>query len=122
MDASGLLLLRRRGNVLPTQCQQPSRSRSVAPAIGVNPAFSARNLQELRKQLLQSRVERQEQVSNWVARTPAEKFKISETERFLDLRLQTATSKNFAGQFVEEKGRLVYASLFAKPEKLAIGG
>jgi len=88
----------------------------------VKPAFSARNLQELRKQLLQSRVERQEQVSNWVARTPAEKFKISETERFLDLRLQTAIGKKFAGQFVEEKGRLVYASLFAKPENFEIGG
>ncbi len=77
--------------------------------------FSASNLKELREQLNQSRLERQEQVRNWLAQTPAEQFAIEEEERFLSLRLQTLTGKNFAGQFVEEEGRLLYASLFAKP-------
>jgi len=77
--------------------------------------FSASNLKELREQLNQSRLERQEQVRNWLAQTPGEQFSIKEEERFLSLCLQTVTGKNFAGQFVEEEGRLVYASLFAKP-------
>lgn len=77
--------------------------------------FCASNLQELREQLNQSRLERQEQVRNWLAQTPAEQFSIEEEERFLSLRLQTVTGKNFAGQYVEEEGRLLYASLFAKP-------
>ncbi|GAB4187844.1 MAG: hypothetical protein Fur006_27980 [Coleofasciculaceae cyanobacterium] len=76
--------------------------------------FWASNLQELRKQLNQSRLERQELVRNWLAQTPAEEFGIEEEERFLSLRLQTVTGKHFAGQFVEEEGRLLYASLFAK--------
>ncbi len=75
----------------------------------------ASNLQDLREQLNQSRLERQEQVRNWLAETPAQQFEIKEEERFLSLRLQTVTGNNFAGQFVEEEGRLVYASLFAKP-------
>jgi hypothetical protein len=75
----------------------------------------ASNLQELREQLNQSRLERQEQVRNWLAQTPKQKFQIKEEERFMTLRLQTVTGKNFAGQFVEEEGRLLYASLFAKP-------
>jgi hypothetical protein len=79
------------------------------------PAFSASNLQELREQLNQSRLDRQEQVRNWLAETPAEQFQLKEEERFLSLRLHTVTGNNFAGQFVEEEGRLVYASLFAKP-------
>ncbi|MBD2125972.1 hypothetical protein NDI39_06790 [Microcoleus sp. ZQ-A2] len=75
----------------------------------------ASNLQELREQLNQSRLERQEQVRNWLAQTPKQKFQIKEEERFMSFRLQTVTGKNFAGQFVEEEGRLLYASLFAKP-------
>ena len=80
--------------------------------------FCASNLKELREQLNQSRCDRQEQVRNWLAQTPAEQFELKEEERFLSLRLQTVTGKNFAGQFVEEEGRLVYASLFAKPRYL----
>jgi hypothetical protein len=76
--------------------------------------FCASNLKELREQLNQSRLEHQEQVRNWLAQTPAEEFGVEEEERFLSLRLQTVTGKNFAGQFVEEEGRLLYASLFAK--------
>jgi hypothetical protein len=77
--------------------------------------FSASNLQELREQLNQSRLERQEQVRNWLAQTPKQNFQIKEEERFMSFRLQTVRGKNFAGQFVEEEGRLLYASLFAKP-------
>ena len=79
------------------------------------PPFPASNLQELREQLNQSRCDRQQQVRNWLVETPAEQFELDEEERFLSLRLHTVTGKNFAGQIVEEEGRLVYASLFAKP-------
>jgi len=78
----------------------------------------ASNLQELREQLHQSRLDHQEQVRNWLAQTPPEQFELKEEERFINLRLQTVTAKNFAGQFVEEEGRLVYASIFAQPEYL----
>ncbi|MGK7877336.1 MAG: DUF6569 family protein [Xenococcaceae cyanobacterium] len=81
-------------------------------------AFCASNLGELREQLLASRMKRQEQVGNWLAQTPGEKLKTREEERFLNLCLKTVTGNNFAGQFVEEEGKLVYASLFAKPEYL----
>lgn len=77
--------------------------------------FSASNLNSLREQLQQSRLQRQEQVRNWLAETPTEQFEVQEEERFLALRLQTVIGNNFAGQFVEEEGRLVYASMFAKP-------
>jgi hypothetical protein len=77
--------------------------------------FTASNLQELRSQLQQSRLQHQEQVRNWLAQTPVEQFEVQEEERFLELRLQTVIGNNFAGQFVEEEGRLVYASMFAKP-------
>lgn len=80
--------------------------------------FSASNLQELRERLNQSRLERQEQVRNWLAQIPKQKFQIKEEERFMSLSLQTVKGKNFAGQFVEEEGRLLYASLFAKPRYL----
>ena len=82
-------------------------------------SLCASNLQELREQLNQSRLERQERVRNWLAETPAQQFELDEEERFLSLRLHTVTSKNFAGQIVEEEGNLVYASLFAKPRYLA---
>lgn len=80
--------------------------------------FIASNLKELREQLQQSRLQRQEQVRNWLAETPVEQFEVQEEERFLELRLQTVIGNNFAGQFVEEEGRLVYASMFAKPSYL----
>ncbi|NEP36497.1 MULTISPECIES: DUF6569 family protein [unclassified Moorena] len=82
-------------------------------------ALCASNLRELRDQLLASRVKWQQQVSNWLAQTPPEKFTTKEEERFLNLRLETVIGKNFAGQFVEEEGRLVYGSVFGKPEYLS---
>ena len=78
--------------------------------------FAATNLRELREQLQQSRFQLQQQMRNYLEKTPAQKFEIQEEERFLNMRLQTATSRDFAGQFVEEDGELVYASLFATPK------
>ncbi len=78
--------------------------------------FGAKNLLELQTQLHQSRWDLQAQVSQDLANTPSEKFQIHEEERFCDFQLKTALGKNFAGQFVEKKGELVYASLFAKSE------
>ena len=80
--------------------------------------FSACNLGELREQLNQSRLKCQEKVHQWLARTPREQFQVKEEERFMSLRLQTVTGKNFVGQFVEEEGRLVYASLFPRSRYL----
>lgn len=86
----------------------PEETKPLAP-------FSASNLSELRERLHQSRLKRQQQARTWLAHTPREQFEVKEEERFMSLRLQTVTGKHFAGQFVEEEGRLVYASVFAKP-------
>lgn len=76
--------------------------------------FKAKNLKELREQLQQSRIEKHKQVINWLAQIPPERFVLVEEEKFLDLQLKTLIGSNLAGQFVEEKGDLIYASLFAK--------
>jgi hypothetical protein len=76
--------------------------------------FKAKDLRELREQLEQSRKEKHQQIHGWLAQTPVERFEIIEEEKFLDLHLKTLYGNNFAGQFVEEKGDLVYASVFAK--------
>ena len=81
-------------------------------------AFSVSNLVQLREQLLTSRRERQEEVGQWLASTPEEEFEIAEEEFFLFCNLKTLTGNNFAGQFVAEEDKLVYASLFAKGEYL----
>ncbi|MEB3828238.1 ARPP-1 family domain-containing protein [Phormidium sp. CCY1219] len=81
--------------------------------------FAAKTLQELRDRLHESRLQVQENLLDSLAKTPPETFKITEEERFLEFQLKTAEGNNFSGQFVEEKGELVYASLFAKPEYLA---
>jgi hypothetical protein len=78
--------------------------------------FKAENLAQLREKLQQSRQQIQESVRQSLVKTPWESFEIQEEERFLSLQLSTAIGKNFAGQFVQEEGQLVYASLCAKPE------
>lgn len=93
------------------EAQKADLNQSPAPR-----PFAATNLRELREQLQQSRLQLQQQVRGYLEKTPAQKFEVREEERFLNMRLQTATSKDFAGQFVEEEGELVYASLFATPE------
>jgi hypothetical protein len=78
--------------------------------------FVAKDLTQLREQLLRSRRQRLEGLLNALTQTPAEKWECHEQEKFLEFRLKTLTSQNFAGQLVEEHGKLVYASIFAKPE------
>jgi hypothetical protein len=77
--------------------------------------FTATNLLELRQQLQESRHQLQQQVQTNLANTPIQKFQVTNEERFLNMRLKTVGSDNFAGQFVESDGEVIYASLFAKP-------
>lgn len=77
--------------------------------------FPARNLQELRQQLAQSRSDWQAEVSKHLANVPPELFEVTKEEKFLNMKLQTLNSNNFAGQVVSEGQQLVYASVFAKP-------
>jgi len=78
--------------------------------------FSATNLAELRQQLLESHQQMYAEVQGNLAKTPSEQFEVTKQEKFLDLRLKTIQGNNFAGEFVEENGNLVYASVFAKSE------
>lgn len=80
--------------------------------------FAAGNLRELRQQLVASRQVRLQRVHDWLHRTPADHFDRQEEESYLGLRLYTATGKNYVGQFVEDEGRLVYASVTARPRYL----
>jgi hypothetical protein len=80
--------------------------------------FAVCSLPELRRQLAESRRQRQDHLRAVLARTPAEQFDKQEEERFLNLRLFTALGENFSGQYVEEGGRVVYASLCARPQYL----
>jgi hypothetical protein len=88
----------------------PEKGHDTLPPV----PFGASNLAELSEQFYQHRQARQQQVRDWLTSTPPEQFTLQEEERFLDLGLQTALGQYFAGQFVEEAGKLVYASLFAK--------
>jgi len=78
--------------------------------------FSATNLAELRQQLVESRQQIYAEVQSSLANTQLEKFEVTKQEKFLDLQLKTVEGTNFAGEFVEEQGNLVYASVFAKSE------
>ena len=78
--------------------------------------FSATNLAELRQQLFESRQQIYAEVQSNLANTPLEKFEVTKQEKFLNLRLKTIQGNNFAGEFVEEDGNLVYASVFAKSD------
>ncbi len=80
--------------------------------------FAATSLAELRSQLRASRQERLDCVRGWLERTPAQQFAHQEEERYLDLRLYTAQGEDFAGQYITDEGRLVYASLTARQRQL----
>lgn len=80
--------------------------------------FVAENLSQIREQLNKSRLDLQEQIRNSLSQIPAESFTKHEEERFLSMTLYTVNGNNFAGQYVEDQGRLVYASLFARPKFL----
>lgn len=81
--------------------------------------FPANTLEQLREQLQSSHREKVDKIRDVLAKIPGQEFKVQEEERFCNLRLKTAIGNNFAGQFVEEAGQLVYASLFAKPDYLS---
>jgi hypothetical protein len=74
----------------------------------------ARDLPGLRRELAELRARRQQHVLDVLARTPAGCFDRREEDRYLDLRLYTALGEHYAGQYVEQDGRVVYASLFAR--------
>lgn len=80
--------------------------------------FPVTSLAQLRQALAESRRQRLGEVHDALARTPAERFQKQEEERYLNLRLFTALGQNFAGQYVEQDGRLVYASLTARSKYL----
>ena len=80
--------------------------------------FAARNLGELRSELTASREARIRRVHGWLARTPADRLERQEQESYLGLKLFTGTGKDFVGQYVEDEGRLVYASLTARTRYL----
>lgn len=76
--------------------------------------FTANSLDGLKAELEQRRNQREERLGANLAQVPAEKFEKIEAERFLGLRLNTLLGGNFAGQYVEEEGELIYASIFAR--------
>jgi hypothetical protein len=78
--------------------------------------FYAKNLAELRQRLVESRQQMYAEVQSNLANTPSEQFEVTKVEKFLSLQLKTINGNNFAGEFVEEEGKLVYASMFAKLE------
>jgi len=84
------------------------------------PPLKGRSPSELKRELAARRDEFAARVRGVIASTPAEKFKLTEEERYLELRLKTAVGKHFAGQYVEEGGRLVYASITGSAEFLGI--
>jgi len=94
------------------ELESHAQERAVLP-------FVANSLRELRQQLVASRQARFQQVHDWLQRTPADQFDRQEEENYLGLRLYTASGKNFVGQFVEDEGRLVYASVAARSKYLA---
>ena len=93
--------------------------RRAGDAGGQEPApFAARSLAELSQKLAEARQQREERLQRALQAVPRERLQRQEEERFLGLRLYTAQSERFAGQYVEEDGRLVYASLAATPRYL----
>jgi hypothetical protein len=92
--------------------------RGQLPAEAAPEPLPGRNLAELRGQLEQVRQIRAERIRAALARMPVERLRREEQERYLNLRLYTASGERFAGQYVEEDGRLVYASLSARSQWL----
>lgn len=94
------------------QLEQNGNGAEVAP-------FVADSLAALSRELVQHREAAQQRALEAVASVPRSRFELSEEERYLDLRLLTATSDTFSGQIVEADGELVYASLAARPAWLS---
>jgi hypothetical protein len=94
---------------------EEERRRPAAPA---PVPFAATSLPELRARLDENRRDLHQRVGAMLARAPRDRLDRQEEERFLSLRLYTAAGEHFAGQFVEDDGRLVSASLAATPKHL----
>jgi hypothetical protein len=91
-----------------------------SPEAQVPELLPARDLPGLRRELTGLRARRQQHILDVLARTPAEHFDRREEDRYLDLRLYTALGERYAGQYVEQDGRAVYASLFARAHWLSL--
>lgn len=76
--------------------------------------FVARNLPDLRRELEESRRLRLDRVQQWLTQAPEETFEKEEQERYLDLRLINVRGERFIGQYVEDKGQMVYASIVGR--------
>jgi hypothetical protein len=75
--------------------------------------YEANGLAELRAELARDRADRPAEVASWLPGPEAMKWRVTEEERYLDLRLSTVIGDRLAGQVVTRDGRTVYASLFA---------
>ena len=80
--------------------------------------FHGKDLEDVRRQLMESRKATTQRLMESLRTMKPEQFEIEEEERFLELRLSTVTSRNFTGQIVQEGGDLVYASIFARQQYL----
>lgn len=80
--------------------------------------FEARSLAALRDELQSRRDSLQGELL--AAARISEKVKRRSEETRLDLELVTVESRSFVGQIVENEGRLVYASIGARPSALSI--
>ncbi|HKB40564.1 MAG TPA: DUF6569 family protein [Gemmataceae bacterium] len=99
-----------------TAALETERGRLPAEA---NPEpLPGRDLHELRAQLELIRQRRLDRVRANLARLPAEDFEREEQERYLRMRLYTVGGDNFVGQYVEDDGRLIYASLTVRHKLL----
>ncbi|TDD70125.1 hypothetical protein E1298_36945 [Actinomadura rubrisoli] len=76
--------------------------------------FEAGGLPELRGALERDRAARLSQIGGWLADAPSGPVELQEEDRYIDLRLSTATGPHIAGQIVTDGDRTVYASLFAR--------
>ncbi|MFI7700282.1 ARPP-1 family domain-containing protein [Nonomuraea sp. NPDC049480] len=82
------------------------------PERAVAEPYEATGLAELRAELTRDRDRRTAEVASWMAGVGGD-MRTVEEERYLDLRLSTVTGDGLAGQVVTERGRPVYASVFA---------
>jgi hypothetical protein len=84
------------------------------------PPLRATDLVGLRHALEERRREADERLASALANVPRGEMRMTEEERFLDLRLSTVTGRAFTGQAVtSDRDGLVYLSLSATPKWLA---
>jgi hypothetical protein len=76
--------------------------------------YDVSTVDELRAALAADREAVTERTFGWLTDAGWESVKLTEEERFLDLRLSTVRGRGVGGQVVTDGDRLVYASLFAR--------